>query len=240
MFGFIKFSIVLLCLISSAQAKTYFHESYFDDFFSDQLIEEVQAVNSHLLRKFPPNKYTYIFVGRSLSLNRLILEIKGYPSVELPFSGANLHETISDENRSKFKIRLRQHFEDHLPSLFQIKPSGLVLVDFMSSGSSLRRAELEVNAFYNGLIPIKTYSVTRHRVLFNGFSSGYRLSRESRLYINLRMSNFSNIAEFPRYFFDKEDPNPESNFDPQIRIEAKRWLQQKLNPQNLCFHHLSR
>lgn len=207
---------------------------YFDSVFNDRTVNEAQEITKQIQNIYPPQKYHYIFVGRSLALIKGLFEIKGLELTSLPFRGKNVDINFESYAGQKLKALILEHFSSHLPQPEEIKNKDLVLLDFTVSGAGLRTAKKLLDWYYKGQKTLHTLEVTselrffkNYIPRFNGKTKVIRINTDSMMSLHLLNSNFDRYAGHGTFNIYSGEY---LEYEPQTELQykyLKSWLMQK-------------
>lgn len=118
--------------------------------FSSERYEFVKLNTLDILQVFPPNHYSYVFIGSSLTpeaafmreLSRLRSEIH---SVNIPLSSPS--QVLNQNDLDQAREQIISHFDKFLPQSFLSSEKTIVLGDITISGASLENAAIAL-AYY--------------------------------------------------------------------------------------------
>lgn len=180
-----------------------------ESLLSEGTLAEGDKVIQTLVRKYPPKKYVYVFVGRSLSVIQMQMEAKGHSTLNLPISGKEFHPEAPSYQTQSLNKQILETVDLHLGHL-QDQNKSIVLVDFSSSGQGMKVAVKILNYFFNDLIKVRKFEIMAGDVFgkikkFKRFFEQdfiYALKDDSRLLSNILEMNYKFLAPFPSLLLD--------------------------------------
>ena len=105
--------------------------------FADDEYQQIRALSISLLRRFPPDNFYYLGLGRSPTPVIAFLEASYIPSATIPLS-AFRYGTENQPELAEDKISdLDNHFERFLPKPEVLGTKELLIIDYTDSGQSL-------------------------------------------------------------------------------------------------------
>lgn len=237
----IKFGLVFVfsqsCLFFSLAEEAQVSAPYLSQVFNSKTLQEAQSIQKQVLRFYPPERYHYVFVGRSLTLIRALMEAQGVAQTGLPLRGKSIDLSFSSEFGQRQIPELQNHLRNHLPAQELWQGKELVLLDFTSSGAGLNTAQKLLDWYYQGQQRLHLLRVSTYGSSLNDYLPGFltkhqsktiRIPRESMFAIHLLNSNFDSYAGYGTYNLET---GKYLDYEAQTlsRYEAlKAWLQQKL------------
>lgn len=168
-------------------------------------VNEALHITQRILKIYPPQKYHYVFVGRSLALIKALMDSKGIPTTGLPFRGKSFDLSFSAANAQEVAASIRKHLEGHLPSASQRQGKELVLLDFTVSGAGLYTAQKVLDWYYNHSERLNLLRVTTHPFSLSSITPSFlntyhnksiRVSSDSMFAKHLLNSNFDSYAGY--------------------------------------------
>lgn len=182
-------------------------------FGTPNTLGQAKNITAKIMKTYPPEHYHYIFVGRSLTFIKVIMDNMNIPNTGLPFRGKTFDLTFSAQNAEEVKEALIKHLDQHLPRPQERQGKDLVLLDFTSSGAGLNTAQKVLDWYYNGQERLHLLKVTTNlpsiRDLIPKRLSGQvntsktiRIPYESMFGMHLRHSNFDSYAGYGTFNID--------------------------------------
>ncbi len=128
--------------------------------FNRRDILKFEEIKDRILKFYPPEHYHYIFVGRSLTMVRALMDLQNISNTGLPFNGKSIDLSFSSSFGQELEESLRLHFEEYLPDEINRAGKEFVLLDFTSSGAGLLTARKALNWYYQNSQPLHLLRVT--------------------------------------------------------------------------------
>ena len=225
-------SLVQVFGVHSVWSQNFEQENY-DIPFTRTDILRAQEITQKIRKIYPENKYYYIFVGRSLTLVRALMDIEGVPQTGLPFSGKSIDLTFSSPFGRQLRPILVDHLNQYLPSPSQYENKELVLLDFTASGHGLETALKTLDWYFEGQQPLHLLRVSTQgpflfsfigRLLGRAMDKTITIHEDSMLAKHYYHSNFDSYAGYGSFNVEtaRYRDFDESN---QARFEAlKQWI----------------
>lgn len=112
-----------------------------------EALRQIRDVADEILKRFPPQEYAYVGVGRSPSALMAFMKALGLEQIfNVPLTGVRGANVLSEEDREL----LFQHFDLFAPNSRRSHLRKVVLIDYVQSGkSALRALELFKNYYSN-------------------------------------------------------------------------------------------
>lgn len=232
--------VFLICILSLIQVYNVhlahsqnLEQETFDIPFTRTDILRAQEVAEKIRKLYSENKYYYIFIGRSLTLVRALMDLKGVPNTGLPFSGKSIDLTFSSPFGRQLRPILINHLNQYLPSPHQYKNKQLVLVDFTASGHGLETARKTLDWYFQGQQPLHLLRVSTHgsflfsfmgRLLGRAMDKTITIHEDSMLTKHYYYSNFDSYAGYGSFSVENGIYR-DFNKDNKARFEAlKHWI----------------
>ena len=180
--------------------------------FTNRDVLAFEIIKNKILKIYPPDRYYYIFVGRSLTMVRALMDLQDIPNTGLPFSGKSLDLNFGSRFGQELQILLREHLDIHLPNQSVVGDKELVLLDYTSSGVGLLTALKALNWYYDGRERIHLLRVAQQAPLFfwnrldiiwgGPYDRTVVLSEDSMELKHIINSNFDSYAGYGSFSVD--------------------------------------
>lgn len=209
---------------------------------SDEVLKENQEVIKTITRKYSHKKYTYVFVGRSLSAMQLQMEVMGHKTLNLPLSGKDFFPYAPSSVMQNLNKKIITIVDEHLGHLLQNPRKQILLIDYSVSGGGMRAAKKILSHYFKNSIKVSSFEVmngldTTNFMQFKTFLKGdfiHILEPESRLGELIMNSAFDSFAKLPSFQINfgrfKGLPSEQTL---QLRTAAKRWIRQQTSHKKL-------
>ena len=174
-------------------------------FGQESTLTEALRITERIIRIYPPDKYHYVFVGRSLALIKALMDSKGIANTGLPFRGKSFDLSFSAANAQEVAVLIQTHLNEHLPKPSKRQGKELVLLDFTLSGAGLYTAQKVLDWYYGhherlNLLRVTTNSFSLSSVtpafLNRYHNKSIRISSDTMFAKHLLNSNFDSYAGY--------------------------------------------
>ena len=174
-------------------------------FGQESTITEALRITERILKIYPPEKYHYVFVGRSLALIKALMDNKGIANTGLPFRGKSFDLSFSAANAQEVAALIQTHLNEHLPKSTERQGKELVLLDFTLSGAGLYTAQKVLDWYYSHNERLNLLRVTTNPFSLSSVTPAFlntyhnksiRISADTMFAKHLLNSNFDSYAGY--------------------------------------------
>lgn len=224
-----------------------------DVFGQNQTVSQAVNITQRILKTYPPERYHYIFVGRSLTLIKVIMDSMGVSNTGLPFRGKTFDLTFSSADARNNADLIKAHLDKHLPRASERNGKELVLLDYTNSGAGLNTAQKVLDWYYGykerlNLLRVTTNPLSLSSVtpsfLNQYHSKSIRISAESMFARHLLNSNFDAYAGYGTFNISSGryldyDEHTRARYDGFKSWITSEVLGPKAQGRNRCMFYLS-
>jgi hypothetical protein len=203
--------------------------------FTRRDILRAQELTQKIVELYPTDKYHYVFIGRSLTMIRALMDLQELPNTGLPFSGKSIDLNFDSPFGRELRPILLNHLDHYLPEPTSFSGKELVLLDFTNSGYGILMAQKTLNWYYQGRQKINLLRVSIQPLILRGvfnrllgrpLDKTIVIDRDSMVAKHFENSNFDSFAGYGKFnvengTYREFDDNSLNRF-----VALKRWILQ--------------
>lgn len=130
--------------------------------------KETRDLTTEMMKQFPPDKYHYVFVGRSpVTLAAFTHSLDPSLMTNLPGSGFSFVHRLYQDYEGKpdrmfdlFNGKINEHFKRFLPSAREVEGKKILVVDYAREGESLAGFEGAIKRYYGKDVAVEALALT--------------------------------------------------------------------------------
>lgn len=175
---------------------------------SNSEFKELKAVSEEILKKFPPENYYYVGIGRSPTpilayLNQLEVKFSIVPISSLRYEPFPFKPTSEEI--------LKNHFKKFLPTLDNLKGKKILVMDYSDLGGTIERAHAVIQSLYSNKVEVKGLSISENLAPRLKNKNFQLLDLKNYPLINNRFdkNGFDKYAKYGSYPLLFGNPDPE-------------------------------
>lgn len=186
---------------------------------------DVKQVAQELIRRYPPDQYVYVGMGRSpTSVIAMLKAVLGDgAAVNVPMSGMAGFEPSSPRYTTEAVTNLRRSFDRFIPSQTSLGGKKLVVIDFSAFGQSIPNGQRELVDYLRARNPASPTAVRAVALGHSGVLQSLRsrgvdgIELSTRFWRRLFDSAYHPVTEYGEF-----DPTRSALLDPEARNPSFR------------------